>query len=60
MVQALEDLDGIAIIADDILVYGEGETSDEALVDHDNKLRKLFNRCLEKGIKINKDKMKLR
>ena len=32
---ALEDLKGVRTIHDDILVFGEGSTEDEALVDHD-------------------------
>ena len=32
--QALEGLDGIRNITDDVLVYGVGDTEDEALVDH--------------------------
>ena len=32
---ALEGLDGISIIADDILVHGEGETLSQAEEDHD-------------------------
>ena len=52
--QALEGLKGTCVIADDILVYGEGDSDEEALLDHDNNLEKVFERCLEKNIKINK------
>lgn len=37
---ALEGLQGIRIIADDILIVGEGDTEVEAIQDHDQKLRK--------------------
>ena len=47
-------------IFDDILVFGVGETEAEALSDHDAKLKALFERCRTKGIKLNKDKLKLR
>lgn len=60
MHQALEGLPGTAVIADDILVYGEGENVEEAQKDHEINLRKLLERCKEKNIKINQDKMKLR
>ena len=33
--QALEGLDGILNITDDVLVYGVRDTEDEAIVDHD-------------------------
>ena len=43
-----------------MLVAGEGETYDEAVVDHDIKLKRLFQRCAETGIRLNKDKLRLR
>ena len=58
MHQALEGLNGIAIVADDILVFGEGDTDAEAEQDHDRNLRKLLERCRMQSLKINKDKMK--
>ena len=57
---ALEGLDGVKPIFDDILVFGVGETQAEALSDHDAKLKALFERCRIKGIKLNNDKLKLR
>jgi len=35
MSQALEGLSGVAVIADDILVFGEGETEQEAMISHE-------------------------
>ncbi len=58
--QALEGLQGIYVIADDILITGEGETLERANQDHDNKLRALLNRCRENNIKLNAEKFKLR
>ena len=57
---ALEGLDGVTPIFDDILIYGAGETEAEAINDHDRKLVALLNRCREKGIKLNKEKVKFR
>ena len=57
---ALEGLDGVKPIFDDILIFGAGQTQAEALSDHDIKLRALFERCRTKGIKLNKEKLKLR
>lgn len=59
MHEALNGLSGIACIADDILIYGRGESNEEARRDHDNNLVALLERCREKGIKLNKDKMRL-
>ena len=56
----VEGLQGIAVIADDILVYGEGQTIEDATKDHDEKWTKLLDKCKTTGIKINKEKIKLR
>uniref|UniRef100_A0A8C5QD11 Gypsy retrotransposon integrase-like protein 1 n=1 Tax=Leptobrachium leishanense TaxID=445787 RepID=A0A8C5QD11_9ANUR len=57
---ALEGLPGIRVIADDILIVGEGETDVEAIKDHDQKLRKLLDRCRERQLKLNPEKFQLR
>ena len=57
---ALEDLEGVRAIADDILIYGVGSTHEEAVKDHDIKLTNLLERCREKNIRLNQAKMKLR
>lgn len=57
---ALEGLPGIYIIADDILITGEGDTLEMANKDHDDKVRQFLNRCREKNIKLNADKFRLR
>lgn len=58
--QALEGLPGIYLIADDVLITGEGETQETAYIDHDVKLRQFLNRCREKNIKLNSEKFRLR
>lgn len=55
----LEGLKGVKAIADDILVYGDGDTLEEAQQNHDNSLRNLLQRCRERNIKLNKDKLQL-
>ena len=47
-------------IVDDILVYGVGETAEEAVADHDRKLEELLKCCRDKGVKLNKEKIKLK
>ena len=59
MNEALQNLNGVVVIADDILVYGEGSNDKEALINHDTNLCKLLQRCREENIKRNKDKLKL-
>ena len=58
--QAIDDLDGVRTVADDILVIGNGETMQEAVADHDRKLKELFDRCRAKHIKLNPNKIELK
>jgi len=58
--EELEGLEGVEIVADDILVYGTGDTMEAALNDHEIKLRAVLDRCKAKNIKLNKEKLKLR
>lgn len=60
LTQALEDMPGLYIIADDVLITGQGETQEEAERDHDEKLRLFLDRCRQKNIKLNADKFRLR
>lgn len=54
MMEILDGLQGIIVVADDILVYGSGDTDEEADIDHDKNLKSLLERCAEKNLKINK------
>ena len=58
--EVLEGLSGTEAIIDDILVYGCGDTTEEAIIDHDRKLRELLERARSVSLKFNKDKLKLR
>ncbi|XP_022806614.1 uncharacterized protein K02A2.6-like [Stylophora pistillata] len=57
---ALEGLQGQTAIADDILVFGAGDTDEEALKDRDHNLREVFVSCRQKGIKLNPEKIQFR
>jgi len=59
MHEALIGLKGVTCIADDILIAGAGETEAKGMVKHNRNLRALLNRRREKGIKLNRDKLKL-
>ena len=56
----LDALEGIICIADDISVYGEGDTKEAALKDHDQRLVALMERCASKNIKLNAEKFKFK
>ena len=55
-----QDLPGVEVIADDILVYGCGSTKEEYLQNHDANLKRLLDRAREQNLKLNKSKLKLR
>jgi len=57
---ALNGLENVQPIYDDILIHGSGDTIEEATADHDRKLCDFLQRCREKGVKFNKDKLKFR
>ena len=54
MIEAFEDIEGVQIIYDDILVTGK------TVEEHDETLRKVLQRARERRIKFNKKKMKFR
>ena len=58
--EVLENLNGVNVIAEDILVYGRGETYEEALADHDKNLKALLQRARDVNLKFSKDKLQLR
>ena len=58
--EVLEGLEGVINIADDILIYGCGDTQEEADKDHDKNLIDLLERCRERSLKLNPEKLKFR
>ena len=55
--EIISDLPGVIAIADDILVYGCGDTPEEYMRDHNENLRRLFERAREENLKFNRKKM---
>jgi len=47
---AVGGLPGVLCIADDVILYGVGDTHVDSLKDHDQKLVKLFERCRQVDI----------
>ncbi|KAL5477674.1 hypothetical protein EMCRGX_G024499, partial [Ephydatia muelleri] len=56
---ALHGIEGVAVVADDVLVFGGGETDEEARQRHDEALVQLLMRARKCNIKFNKEKMRL-
>lgn len=57
--EVIQGLEGVECLADDILVFGVGETLEEALQNHNRCLNNLLNRLNSKNVKLNKSKLKL-
>ena len=60
MNDTFENLKGTAIIADDLLVFGEGDHIESATKDHNVNLKNALQRAHEGNLKLNKEKVKLR
>ena len=56
----LEGLENIEVIADDIIIYGCGDNDEEAEKSHDKALHALLLRCRERGLKLNKKKLRFK
>ena len=53
-------LTGVEVIADDILIYGIGDTEEQASANHDQNMINLLERAKENNLKFNPKKLKLR
>ena len=60
MHQLIEGLQGVEVVADDFVVVGRGSKMEDASRDHDNNLKALLDRCAERGVKLNPEKVRLR
>ena len=60
MHELIEGLRGVEVIADDFVVVGYCESWQSAIKDHDRNLLSFFQRCDERGVHFNSDKLQLR
>lgn len=58
--EAMEGLEGVHIIADDVIVGGVGSDLCGATCNHDDRLVTFLERCRQKGIVLNASKFELR
>ncbi|XP_048579022.1 uncharacterized protein K02A2.6-like [Nematostella vectensis] len=58
--ECIEGLPNIAAVHDDIIIYGTGETEEEAMACHDAALKDLLDRCREHNLKLNPKKLKFK
>ncbi len=60
VLEIVEGLAGIETIADDILVFGSGDTYEAAEADHNRNMIALLERCRERKLKLNKNKLRFK
>ena len=60
MHELIEGLRGVEVIVDDFVVVGYGESWQSAIKDHDRNLLSFLQRCDERGVHLNSDKLQLR
>jgi len=58
--QCLEGLHNVEVIADDIIIFGTGDNEQEAETSHDCALRALLQRCRDRGLRLNKKKLRFK
>ena len=56
----IEGLVGTEVVADDFLVYGRGDTYEQAVLDHDKNLRAFLDRCQQENVVLSLNKLRLR
>ena len=56
----LDGLNGVINIADDICVYGCGDTKEEADIDYDRNLTQLLEKCNEHNLRLSAKKMQFK
>lgn len=57
--EIIQGLKGVECLADDLLIYGSGDTLKEALEDHNRNLEQLFFRLENSNVKLNHSKLRL-
>lgn len=57
--EAIHGLRNVRALADDVLIFGCGETAQEAMRDHNENLKAFLQRMQERGVKLNGEKVKL-
>ncbi len=51
--EIVEDLPGVEVIADDYIIYGSGDSDEEAAADHNRNLERFLEKARKVNLKIN-------
>ena len=54
MSEMFEDIEGVEVVVDDLLIWGETEE------EHDSRLEKVLQRAKQRNLKLNKDKSQIK
>jgi len=54
------DLEGVEVVADNFVFVGFGDSEEGGSKNHDDNLHEFLQRCDEKNLKLNKEKLKFR
>ncbi|XP_053686467.1 uncharacterized protein LOC128736007 [Sabethes cyaneus] len=57
--EAVDGLKGVRALADDVIIFGCGDTMKEAYSDHNKNLQSFLLRMRDKNVKLNKNKIRL-
>ncbi|XP_053686301.1 uncharacterized protein LOC128735842 [Sabethes cyaneus] len=57
--EAVDGLKGVRALADDVIIFGCGDTIKEAYSDHNKNLQSFLLRMRDKNVKLNKNKIRL-
>jgi len=60
MHKLIEGLQGVEVVADDFMVVGYGESQKEVVHNHNQNLAAFLQRCTQRDMQLNAEKMKLR
>ena len=58
--ECLEVLENIAMIHDDVIIFGSGDSIEEAIVLHDSAFKAFLNTCRERDQRLNKKKLRFK
>ena len=58
--ESLKGLENIAVIHYDVVIVGSGDSKEEATSSHDLAFRAFLNSCRERGLKLNKKKLRFK
>ena len=60
MHELIKGLEGVEVVADDFLIIGSGETTEEGIRNHDKNIVKFLQRCRKYSLHLNTEKIQFK